>query len=184
MVRLPGTRRSSRVKLRRPSFCAAWAVDGMPLASCHVPQVVVSTAGRFRVRPSWAVMVEIVGADSSGRGDRWPAAWRGHPMTERREGAGADARIERVRDRAGMSVRRGWSDVSGLVNYAMVGVCRSRPSTSAPTVRLAAASTDWVMCHQAIITVAPLSSAAFRTRSLTVRRAEDSRGSATCEEAQ
>ena len=58
----------------------------------------------------------------------------------------------------------------------------SRPS-AAPGVRLAADPAEWAMCHQAITTVAALSSAAQRTRSLTVQRTEDSRGSATCEEA-
>ena len=61
------------------------------------------------------------------------------------------------------------------------GAGTSRPS--APGVRLAADSAEWAMCHQAITTVAALSSAAQRTRSLTVQRTEDSRGSATCEEA-
>ena len=63
------------------------------------------------------------------------------------------------------------------------GAGASRPSASVPGVRLAADSAEWAMCHQAITTVAALSAAAQRTRSLTVQRTEDSRGSATCEEA-
>ena len=62
------------------------------------------------------------------------------------------------------------------------------PAGAIPTaagVSLATNSTEWAMCHQAITTVPTqaLSAAARRTRSLTVQRTEESRGSVACEEA-
>ena len=61
----------------------------------------------------------------------------------------------------------------------------SRPAigSTAASFTSAAVSTDWAMCHQAITTIPTLSPAARRTRSLTVQRTEQSRGSVTCEEA-
>ena len=44
-------------------------------------------------------------------------------------------------------------------------------------------ATEWAVCHQAITTIPHPSPVAQRTRSLTVQRTQESRASATCEEA-
>ena len=60
----------------------------------------------------------------------------------------------------------------------------SPPAPDARSERLSGAGvSEWAMCHQAITTIPVLSPAARRTRSLTVQRTEESRGSVTCEEA-
>ena len=70
----------------------------------------------------------------------------------------------------------------GAVVPPATSISRPSGSTTQTPSTLAANSTEWAMCHQAITTVPTLSAAARRTRSLTVQRTQESSASVTCEE--